>query len=59
MLNMDIFSGELSTALRNKNLHVGLYHSLYEWFNPLYLQDKANKFQSQDFVKVIYCFRYM
>lgn len=28
----------------------GLYHSLYEWFNPLYLHDKANNFQTQEFV---------
>lgn len=43
--------GELATALRNRtDLHFGLYHSLYEWFNPLYLADKANQFQSNDFV---------
>lgn len=29
---------------------MGLYHSLYEWYNPLYLLDKASGFQSQKFV---------
>ena len=32
-------------------MRFGVYHSLYEWYNPLYLQDKANKFSTQDFVK--------
>ncbi|XP_052093375.1 alpha-L-fucosidase-like isoform X2 [Mytilus californianus] len=43
--------GELSTALRKRNLHVGLYHSLFEWFHPLYLKDKENKFRTQQFVQ--------
>ncbi|XP_043217743.1 alpha-L-fucosidase-like [Amphibalanus amphitrite] len=34
--------GDLATAIRNRtDLHFGLYHSLYEWFNPLYLNDRA------------------
>ena len=28
----------------------GLYHSLYEWFNPLWLSDKENNFTTSDFV---------
>lgn len=44
--------GELATAIRNKtDIRFGLYHSLFEWFNPLYLADKKNKFTTQDFVK--------
>ncbi|XP_066949010.1 alpha-L-fucosidase-like [Macrobrachium rosenbergii] len=44
--------GDLVSALRTKapHIHFGLYHSLYEWFNPLYLEDKANLFQTNDFV---------
>lgn len=43
--------GELANAIRNKTkLHFGLYHSLFEWFHPLYLRDKANGFKTQDFV---------
>lgn len=44
--------GELATAIRNStNLKFGLYHSLYEWYNPLYLSDKNNNFTTQIFVR--------
>jgi len=33
--------GELASAVRSKNVTFGLYYSLYEWFHPLYLADKA------------------
>ncbi|EFA86770.1 alpha-fucosidase [Heterostelium album PN500] len=33
--------GELSTAIKNKGINMGLYYSLFEWFNPLYLEDKS------------------
>ncbi|XP_046874716.1 tissue alpha-L-fucosidase-like [Hypomesus transpacificus] len=42
--------GDLGEAVRNRSLHYGLYNSLFEWFNPLYLADKANGFKTQDFV---------
>ncbi|MGZ8511300.1 MAG: alpha-L-fucosidase [Chitinophagaceae bacterium] len=32
--------GDLSTAVRAAGLKMGYYYSLYEWFNPLWLQDK-------------------
>lgn len=42
--------GELSSAVRNRtHLHFGLYHSLFEWFNPLFLLDKENKFATDVF----------
>ena len=28
----------------------GVYHSMYEWFHPLYLQDRNNGFNTRDFV---------
>merc|ERR1712050_338216 len=44
--------GELATAIRQwSNLRFGVYHSLYEWFNPVYLSDKKNGFKTQDFVR--------
>uniref|UniRef100_H2YWN4 alpha-L-fucosidase n=2 Tax=Ciona savignyi TaxID=51511 RepID=H2YWN4_CIOSA len=43
---------ELADSIRNRtSVHFGLYHSLYEWFNPMYLSDKENGFKTQDFVK--------
>lgn len=43
--------GDLARAVRNKGgVRFGLYHSLYEWFNPLYLADKEAGFERNDFV---------
>jgi alpha-L-fucosidase len=45
--------GSLAQSIRNRtSLKFGLYHSLYEWFNPYYLSDKASGFKDQTFVKV-------
>lgn len=42
---------ELATAIRNKtSLKFGLYHSLFEWFNPMYLSDKEKTFNDNLFV---------
>ncbi len=32
--------GDLSEAVRRKGLRMGYYYSLYEWYNPLWLNDK-------------------
>lgn len=32
--------GDLTEAVRDKNLRMGYYYSLYEWYNPLWLTDK-------------------
>mmetsp|Transcript_24407 Transcript_24407/g.27146 ORF Transcript_24407/g.27146 Transcript_24407/m.27146 type:complete len:453 (-) Transcript_24407:45-1403(-) len=45
--------GLLTDAVRKTGLHMGLYHSLFEWFNPLYLADKANKGNTTVYVDTI------
>ncbi len=32
--------GDLTDAVRRKGLKMGFYYSLYEWYNPLWLNDK-------------------
>jgi len=45
--------GDLAAAVKAKpGMHFGLYHSMMDWFHPLYLQDKANGWKSQDFPMV-------
>ncbi|CAB3384159.1 Hypothetical predicted protein [Cloeon dipterum] len=42
--------GELADSVRQyTDMRFGLYHSLYEWFNPLWLQDKENNLTTQEF----------
>lgn len=42
---------ELADAVRaNTSMKFGLYHSLYEWFHPIYLEDKRNGFSTNEFV---------
>ncbi|CAG2101364.1 unnamed protein product [Medioppia subpectinata] len=42
--------GELSTAVRKAGLRFGTYHSLMEWFHPLFLKDQSNKWKTNEFV---------
>ena len=45
--------GELAEAVRkHTNLRFGLYYSLFEWYNRLYVQDRDNKFETQHFVNM-------
>ena len=37
--------GDLSEAVRRKGLKMGVYYSLYEWYNPLWLTDKPRYVQ--------------
>ncbi|HRI22363.1 MAG TPA: alpha-L-fucosidase, partial [Panacibacter sp.] len=32
--------GDLFKAVRKTSVHAGMYYSLYEWYNPLWLKDK-------------------
>ncbi len=41
--------GELTTAVRKTDVKMGIYYSLYEWFNPLYNAD-VNTFVDQHLV---------
>jgi len=44
------YSGDLAKAVKSKpGLHFGLYHSMMDWFHPLYLQDKANGWKTDKF----------
>jgi alpha-L-fucosidase len=38
--------GDLFKAIRKTSVHAGMYYSLYEWYNPLWLSDR-NKYVSQ------------
>jgi len=43
--------GEFAAAIKNNTgVKFGLYHSMFEWFNPFYLRDVANDFNTNDFV---------
>lgn len=43
--------GNLATAIRNNTqIKLGLYHSFYEWFNPLYLADVKNNLTTNEFI---------
>ena len=54
-----LLTGEMAEALKSKtDIHLGLYHSLFEWFHPLYLQDKANNFSTRRFVTVSITFAF-
>lgn len=45
---------DLTKSVRAAGLHMGLYHSIFEWFHPLYLQDKANNFTTRRYVDEVY-----
>lgn len=42
--------GDLAKSIRNRtDLHFGIYHSLMDWFHPLYLKDKTTLFLNSTF----------
>ena len=49
-----MIQGELAKAVRShSDIHFELYHSLFEWYNPLFLNDKKNNFNTDNYVKVL------
>ena len=42
--------GEIAAATRTAGLHFGVYHSLFEWFNPLFLADQQANWTTTAFV---------
>ena len=42
--------GNLTDSVRAAGLHMGLYHSLREWYNPLFLEDNENNCSTTAFV---------
>ena len=48
-----IFTGAIANSIRSRtSIHFGLYYSLFEWFNPLYLSDQEANFTKTEYVKV-------
>ena len=41
--------GDLTASVRAAGLHMGLYHSLREWYHPLYLMDNADNCSTRAF----------
>ncbi|XP_064292053.1 tissue alpha-L-fucosidase-like isoform X2 [Plodia interpunctella] len=42
--------GELANSIRRKGMKFGVYYSLFEWFNPIFLHDMQKEFQSRNYV---------
>ena len=52
--------GEFEKSVRqSKSLHFGLYHSLFEWFNPLFLKDVAANFSTRFYAQNKVMIRYV
>lgn len=45
--------GDLTTSVRAAGLRIGYYHSLREWYHPLYVADQENNCSTTDFVDEI------
>lgn len=47
--HMDLV-GALAPAVRKRNITFGCYHSLFEWYHPLYLADKNSNWKTNAYV---------
>ena len=48
--------GELTDSVRAAGLHMGLYHSLREWYNPIFLEERFDSKQLQSVsMETSYC----
>ena len=48
-----MFTGELATSIRKRtSMKFGVYHSLFEWYNPMFEADRKNGFKTRDYVEV-------
>ena len=47
-------TGDLASSIRKlaPDIRFGLYHSMFEFFNPLYMADRARLFTTNNFVKM-------
>ena len=45
---------DLTSSVRSAGIRMGLYHSIFEWYHPLYLQDKANGYNTSRYVDEVY-----
>ncbi len=43
-------------SARHPDFHFGIYYSLFEWFNPMYLKDKANNFTTRSVKSIAVAF---
>ncbi|XP_045519882.1 tissue alpha-L-fucosidase-like isoform X2 [Pieris brassicae] len=41
--------GEIAKSVRRQGMKFGVYHSLYEWYNPIYLEDKRSLFLNKSY----------
>ena len=49
----DHIIGAVAKAIKSRpDLHFGVYFCHFDWYHPLYLQDKANGYKTQSYVKV-------
>ena len=43
--------GAVASSVRSHGLKFGLYHSLFEWFNPLWQADGASQWKTDTYVR--------